>query len=964
MGKFQPQLLMDMDISESEREDDESDEDITYTKEYRDPLRGGKRSTNLVVADSQYVSNWKARHGWREFYQNWRDAIKESNELGNKMFAIKYEHGRKHLLFIATHPDTETELGFIRFTKKSGMVELTNYSASLGGKTLGIGSTSKAGKDHLAGHHGEGYKIAALVLHREGYVVKIHASGCNWTFFEALEGKKHAGELCVRIVPRSEKALQQLKDKYATKAAKGKRPRRGNIWEDVTFKIVCRKEAPPVTEKEFRTWVRLALDLDPPSEVLKTQRGSLILDPKFSNKIFLKGILLDGNRFTSTQFEFGYNLFQGGVDRDRKGLAKFGEQKQLLAEIWAEAVEKDANLLTKYVNMLRSHPPPADVSETKDFISLPTASKIWRHLLDKDPERKVFYYDSKRGDQSEKGSGTVTIVWIPLKRYNLVRTPQDQQIHLFQKAPEAPEYSTVYSVGLKRALGAVLALDTRTQDLGIVFKSVGKVQLELLLSGMRLVINETWLSFQESHEKAPCWLSRQAQVDGSSMSRFFCDHIVTDLYKLVLEEIRRRPGLSQPSDSFLYQRVCESLRQMPMMVEASPGRLSGEVDVSWTCLEGDLISRVCRLDPTCRVTLHRESTCSKRRDDLLAPTHLDASPSQTDRATQDRQITVSTCGCPEQVVSQMAWNATFTGLSHEEEYFPMISRNEPQAFFGMAPVAVRPTGTTHIQASLAIKYTPSIRQHDIQDGFNEGYEDLYNTPSNSDSDFIDVDMLHASPSTRAPAARTRRKPSKRNASVRSRTLVSTNPSQFQPVGEIVERLYGDVHALKDEVSRLIENEPLKAQLEDEARDNAKTNKEQLAAKEFELQAARAEMQEQRRSADHTRAALRNKEAEIEELKKANKTLEEADRNAKAEIKAQRILTHNLKKENENLLSEAQLADATWDKLAREAAEQVSKRSKRAREEATPMAAKRSRSVIMAVEEGKGEGGTGGVPPPI
>jgi hypothetical protein len=205
-----------------------------------------------------------------------------------------------------------------------------------------------------------------------------------------------------------------------------------------------------------------------------------------------------------------------------------------------------------------------------------------------------------------------------LKKYNLVRTPQEQQIYLFQKAPEVPEKGTTYSAGLKRALRAVLALDARTKGLEIVFKAVGKAQLELLLSGEKLEINENWLDFQASHEKAPCWLTRQAHIDESRMDHFFCNHIVKDLYRLVLEEIKRR-GQSSEADSSLHQSVDESLRQMPMMVEVSPGCHSGEVHVSWMSLEGDVFSRVCRSDPTCRIILHRESTCSARRGNLLAP---------------------------------------------------------------------------------------------------------------------------------------------------------------------------------------------------------------------------------------------------------------------------------------------------------------------------------------------------------
>jgi len=49
--------------------EDHSDDEIVHDEEYIDILKGGRKSLNLDVAD--YCDTWKARHGWRELYQNW-----------------------------------------------------------------------------------------------------------------------------------------------------------------------------------------------------------------------------------------------------------------------------------------------------------------------------------------------------------------------------------------------------------------------------------------------------------------------------------------------------------------------------------------------------------------------------------------------------------------------------------------------------------------------------------------------------------------------------------------------------------------------------------------------------------------------------------------------------------------------------------------------------------------------------
>lgn len=49
-------------------------------------------------------------------------------------------------------------------------------------KHLQLGTTSKDKKSGLAGSHGEGFKVAAMVMSRAGYKVRIEASNYNWSF--------------------------------------------------------------------------------------------------------------------------------------------------------------------------------------------------------------------------------------------------------------------------------------------------------------------------------------------------------------------------------------------------------------------------------------------------------------------------------------------------------------------------------------------------------------------------------------------------------------------------------------------------------------------------------------------------------------------------------------------------------------------------------------------------------------
>jgi hypothetical protein len=68
---------------EGDNLDDGDTEDDIIVNPYRDPLKGGTYPLNLVVEgeveqDDGYVPTWKARHGWRELYQNWSVSVPRS----------------------------------------------------------------------------------------------------------------------------------------------------------------------------------------------------------------------------------------------------------------------------------------------------------------------------------------------------------------------------------------------------------------------------------------------------------------------------------------------------------------------------------------------------------------------------------------------------------------------------------------------------------------------------------------------------------------------------------------------------------------------------------------------------------------------------------------------------------------------------------------------------------------------
>lgn len=195
-----------------------------------------------------------------------------------------------------------------------------------------------------------------------------------------------------------------------------------------------------------------------------------------------------------------------------------------------------------------------------------------------------------------------------------------------QNAPETDLPKTPYSEDVERALRSVLALDSRTQDLRLDFRSGAKAELDILLQGSNLLINDKWLDFHASHEKLSCSLFFEATAEQTSIDRFSCSHIVKNLYDLVLVELSNGSNGQQSrcshTDDYLRQLVSEKIDQMPCMVEVVQGEAAGVLEVTWVHSESEKISRLHRLELKGRITMHRESTCADKKSELLASSKL------------------------------------------------------------------------------------------------------------------------------------------------------------------------------------------------------------------------------------------------------------------------------------------------------------------------------------------------------
>jgi hypothetical protein len=361
-----------------------------------------------------YVKDWDTANAFRELYQNWyvttspigyilrqsrKDAILQRFQLDRLDFRPFFEDKKDCFSIIVPAASVENGqrqvLGFIKYEKKFGRVTLANACMQLPVESLVMGLTSKNKQDHLAGSHGEGLKVAALVMHREGYKVTVAANHCNWNF--GLHGPYQS----LRCIITPSRKMSAVAHREPANDLAGLR---SQIDRDVMVVIGAGHANPsqPVSSQTFFGWLQVTPDirgLTYPHSIIDTPHGDLLLDPQFQGKIFLHGLLLPMSTSGGKVFKFGYNFALGKFSRDRQRLAATREVADLVRRIWESALHThEETLLPIYVNLLRNFPCVADVEQADGLLEPSTKARIWKHILQAS-QQKLFFYSERASAQ-------------------------------------------------------------------------------------------------------------------------------------------------------------------------------------------------------------------------------------------------------------------------------------------------------------------------------------------------------------------------------------------------------------------------------------------------------------------------------------------------------------------------------------------------------------------------------------
>lgn len=254
---------------------------------------------------TEYVPDWGLVEALRELFQNALD-----NETMNP----------------------ENKIGW-QYNKRSGEVKITNKTSKLSVESLLLGSGTKHNRTDTIGKHGEGYKIAFMVLLRNNKTIRVDNYGANeiWDV-RLVKSRKYKGQLVPTVFINKEPVWK-------------KKPS-----SDLTITIGG------ITEEEYKELEVKNLHLR--GEEVRafdtTEKGRILLDEAEHGNIYVEGLFV--TNISGLQYGYDFSPKAISLDRDRKLVDSFNV-KWSASELWCRAAEQDDKAMEMAVELVNDSAP-------------------------------------------------------------------------------------------------------------------------------------------------------------------------------------------------------------------------------------------------------------------------------------------------------------------------------------------------------------------------------------------------------------------------------------------------------------------------------------------------------------------------------------------------------------------------------------------------------------------------------
>lgn len=236
-----------------------------------------------LTISTNYVPDWGYIEAFRELFQNAID-----NEIENPENKMEFSYDNKTILI----------------SNKTSILEIDS---------LLLGNSTKKDDKNTIGKHGEGYKIAFMVLLREGKKVKVYNYGKR-EIWEArlVKSKRFNGQLIPTIFVQKEA-----------------------IWKKVPNNNLI-IEVADISESEFNEIKKKNLNIQDNVEYTEVDGyGKILTDiEKEAGNIYVKGLFICNSDKLKYGYDFEPHLIS--LDRDRRLMSDFNIQWNCSC-IWKKA---------------------------------------------------------------------------------------------------------------------------------------------------------------------------------------------------------------------------------------------------------------------------------------------------------------------------------------------------------------------------------------------------------------------------------------------------------------------------------------------------------------------------------------------------------------------------------------------------------------------------------------------------
>ena len=356
----------------------------------QNPTAPQRQTSERVISLSlteDYAPSWGVWEGTRELIQNWHDGCLEHGDAGGSVQweiahvddAFSARTGRTLQRYEARHASGRS-VGTVVYDPWLQRLTLVNRDVALERRVLLLGTSQKANAADSIGQFGEGMKVGALALLREGRRVEMATRGEHWRWTRREDPAFGVRVLSVEVGPRDEAAATILAAEeleatveedaaaaadpaVAAAAAEARRYYRDELrlGEKDTCTLVA-----PLSPAEWHEFARRFLFLQPPADSYRCELGELLLDQSLTAQLFVKGVWITD--LSEQGLGSGLNFKHLRLDRDRRAVLHASDLESQAAAMWVRAIDRRPELAARLYALLDAPSPPSDVRRCAELL--------------------------------------------------------------------------------------------------------------------------------------------------------------------------------------------------------------------------------------------------------------------------------------------------------------------------------------------------------------------------------------------------------------------------------------------------------------------------------------------------------------------------------------------------------------------------------------------------------------------